>query len=103
MSFRAHWVLSRKEAERFASLEAAIVSSVDTMSTTETLLPLDIVKDRLWLGTVVVLDLEEICRPSCSSEVGDRTTGIVDKAAGVSDTSSFAGVEGSWDASTSVS
>ena len=43
----ARCTLSRSGAERFASLEAAIVSSAEEMSTTETVLPLDSVSERL--------------------------------------------------------
>ena len=47
----ARCTLSRSGAERFASLEAAIVSSAEEMSTTETVLPLDRVSERLCAAT----------------------------------------------------
>ena len=46
-SSNARWVLSRKGAERFASLEAAMVSRADDIKTTDTLFPWAIVSERL--------------------------------------------------------
>ena len=43
----ARWTLSRRGAERLASFDAAIVSSAEEMRTTETVLPLDRVSERL--------------------------------------------------------
>ena len=47
----ARWTLSRKGAERFASFDAAMISSADEMRTTETVWPLESVSERLCAST----------------------------------------------------
>lgn len=49
---RARCVLSRRGADRLASLEAAIMSRAEEINTTDTVCPFEMVRDRLCVAEI---------------------------------------------------